>query len=34
VLKNVNNQQVSLEAAILKRKRNSSMIEFFCIENV
>jgi len=28
------NQEMGLEAAIFLRKRNSSMIEFICIENL
>jgi len=34
VLKNKDNHKVGLEAAIFLRKRNSSLIEFFCLENV
>ena len=29
-----NNQEVGLEAAILERVRNSSLVEWFCAENV
>lgn len=29
-----NNQEVGLEAAILERVRNSSLVEWFCADNV
>ena len=30
----VDNQEVGLEAAILERVRNSSLVEWFCADNV
>jgi len=33
-LKDIDNHKVGLEAAILLRKRNSSLIEFFGLKNV
>ena len=30
----IDNQDVGLEAAIIQRKRNSSLVESFCAENV
>ena len=32
--KHIDNQEVGLEAAILERKRNSSLVKWFCAENV
>ena len=32
--KGTDSQEVGLEAAILERKRNSSLVQFFCAENV
>ena len=32
--KHRDNQEVGLEAAILERKRNSSLVKWFCIDNV
>lgn len=32
--KSQNNQEVGLEAAILERVRNSSLVEWFCADNV
>ena len=29
----IDNQEVGLEAAILKRKRNSSLVKWLCAEN-
>ena len=34
MLKDKDNYNVGLEAAIFLRKRNSSLIQFFCFENV
>ena len=31
--KHIDNQEVGLEAAILERKRNSSLVKWFCAEN-
>jgi hypothetical protein len=30
----IDNQEVGLEAAILKRKRNSSLVKWTCAENI
>ena len=32
--KRIDSQEVGLEAAILQRKRNSSLVEWVCAENV
>ena len=32
--KHTDNQEVGLEAAILERKRNSSLVKWFCAENI
>ena len=34
MLKCSDNQEVGLEAAILKRKRNSSLVKWVCAENI
>ena len=31
--KHIDNQEVGLEAAIFERKRNSSLVKWFCAEN-